>query len=319
VTEFETPFALLTRLKLWREETCQRLLTTLILDGPYPRCNTRSQPGRAGLVFLHGLYDLAFAGQWPGDDLIFVDEFELPPPTDEDRGGAPDYAVIWPDRLWLIELKTERGSHQATQIPMYYDLGRHHYPLLNLDLLYLTQPMDAPYAPADSRDRYAHIAWPDILPLLRVAWPDPNAPGQREVLDGLIGAIGTLHLKPAEWRATVTGVAVTAPPPKPMAVPMPSAEISEQTDAPRLDEAMRLVALTSEDGKQRAMAGVDLDGLLELRLALRHTLAASVEGSPLRLVLPWMWRWESGGPPLTTIGAETGRELRLSRYRTPRY
>jgi hypothetical protein len=38
---FETPAQLLARLRLGREEFCQRLLTSLILHGPYPRWNTK--------------------------------------------------------------------------------------------------------------------------------------------------------------------------------------------------------------------------------------------------------------------------------------
>ena len=97
--EFETPRALLGRLELGREEFCQRLLTTLILHAPYPRWNTRSVPGPAGLTFLRELYARSFGGDWPGDDLLFVDEFELPPRNEGEKGGAPDYAVLWPDRL----------------------------------------------------------------------------------------------------------------------------------------------------------------------------------------------------------------------------
>lgn len=37
MSAFEDPASLLGRLKLGREEYCQRLLTMLILDGPYPR------------------------------------------------------------------------------------------------------------------------------------------------------------------------------------------------------------------------------------------------------------------------------------------
>ncbi len=88
--EFENPQDLLRRLKLGREEYCQRLLTMLILEGPYPRWNSRSQPSAAGAEFLRALYERIFGGMWPGDDAVFVDEFELPPGNDAERGGAPD-------------------------------------------------------------------------------------------------------------------------------------------------------------------------------------------------------------------------------------
>jgi hypothetical protein len=65
--------------------------------------------------------------------------------------------------------------------------------------------------------------------------------------------------------------------------------------------------------------GVDLEDLLALRLDVHDALAGSPESSPQRHVLLWLWRWESTGRPLTRFGAETGRELRFSRYKTGRY
>jgi hypothetical protein len=82
-------------LSLGREEFCQRLLTTLILHAPYPRWNTRSIPSARGISFLRCVYEQTFGPPGPGDDLVFVDEFELRPRTDAERGGAPDYAVLW--------------------------------------------------------------------------------------------------------------------------------------------------------------------------------------------------------------------------------
>jgi hypothetical protein len=129
---YEPPRHLLGRLRLGREEFCQRLLTMLILDGPYPKWNSRSLPSPAGKRFLAGLHRLSFgAGDWPPDG-IFVDEFELPKRHDAEAGGAPDWAVLWPDRLWIVELKTERASHRAAQIPSYFELGRHHHPARRL-------------------------------------------------------------------------------------------------------------------------------------------------------------------------------------------
>jgi len=44
---------------------------------------------------------------------------------------------VWPDRL-LIELKTERGSHGAAQLPYDGDLALHHFPNRLIDLVYIT-------------------------------------------------------------------------------------------------------------------------------------------------------------------------------------
>ena len=88
--EFEAPERLLGRLKLGREEYCQRLLTMLIVHGPYPRWNTRTAPSPAGIAFLRSVYEANFHEPWPGDTTTFIDEFELPPRHDAEKGGAPD-------------------------------------------------------------------------------------------------------------------------------------------------------------------------------------------------------------------------------------
>ena len=121
----EHPEILLKRLRLGREEYCQRLLTMLILDGGYPRWNTHSTPGPEGRAFLAALDRLSFgapvdetdgAGN-AGDDLAdatFVDELDLPARPKDVRGCAPDYAVVTPSRLWLVELKTVRSRSDAS-------------------------------------------------------------------------------------------------------------------------------------------------------------------------------------------------------------
>jgi len=131
---YETPQQLASRLHLGREELCQRLLTVLILDAPYPRWNTRSSVSESGLAFLRELWAMSGFSAWPGDQVLFVDEFELPRRHEREKGAAPDYGVLWDDRVWMIELKTEVVSHRATQIPGYLDLAGHHYPDASVDL-----------------------------------------------------------------------------------------------------------------------------------------------------------------------------------------
>ena len=307
--EFETPSELLARLKLGREEYCQRLLTTLLLHGPYPRWNTRSMLAPEGVAFLRDLHELSFGTGWPGGEPTFIDEFELAPRTDDEKGGAPDYAVVWGDRLWLIELKTEKGSHRPTQIPGYFELAHHHHPGAAIDLTYVTPPMDAPYEPAGDRERYAHVTWGALPDLLRSHWPAPAAPGQQEVLDGLIGAIESLHLKPMEWRGPLGEVAEAA-------TRVEDGGAVEPPGAPSIDEVMELATATAEDRRQRAVdfLPAGLEDLLALRVAVRERLAASPPGSDLRRVMPWIWQATSMGGPLTSAGREVGMELRLSRY-----
>lgn len=301
--EFETPETLLGRLKLGREETIQRLLTSLILRGPYPRWNTRARPSSQGLEFLRAVYDLSIGAPWPGDDCTFVDEYELAPRHDAEKGGAPDWVVLWPDRIWIIELKTEKGSHRPAQVPSYFVLGRHHHPDCAVDLTYLTGPMDAPFATTEEWERYAHLTWAGVAPIIETVWTEPTDPGEREVVAGVLGCIEHLHLRPSEWRELIT---TAVPPAEPATTP--------------LDESLRLAALTAQDGEQRALDRYvgGLDELLALRLATRDTIAASSDDA-LRHVVPWLWRIESTGAPLTSAGAESGHELRFSRYSAPQY
>jgi hypothetical protein len=315
--ELETPARLLARLKLGREEYCQRLLTTLILDRPYPRWNSRLKPSPAGFSFLRAVYERSFGGRWPGNSAVFVDEFELPPRNDAERGGAPDYAVLWDDRLWLIELKTEKASHRAAQIPGYFELAHHHYPDTPIDLLYVTPPMDAPYVPEGSWGRYAHTTWADLVEPVRSSWPSGATPGRQDVIDGLMEGIDSLAVEHAAWRAARTlqndvqqdRVAVASGVAQVPAAPSP------------LEAALAAASLTGGDGRQRAVevTATDLDDLMSFRLSVRDALAASPNNSPLRHIMPWIWRKESTGAPLTIGGREHGMEVRLSRYKSPRY
>lgn len=281
----------------------------LVLEGPYPRWNSRSKPSATGVAFLRSVYEGCFDGPWPGDVVLFVDEFELPPRHDAERGGAPDYAVLWDDRVWLIELKTEKASHRHDQIPLYFDLAHYHYPSAAVDVLYVTPPMQAPYEAPAEWARYAHTTWAEVADLLSSSWAACDLPGQQEVRDGLLAALGALTVRPSEWRKTLLGT------------PEPVPEQASQDQRSPLDRALDAAAVTAGDGTQRAVeygAG-SLEDLLSLRLAVRNALASSAADSALRHVRPWIWRPESTGQPLTASGRELGMELRLSRYTAPQY
>lgn len=239
-------------------------------------------------------------------DAVFVDELELPTRSDLEKGGAPDWAVFWPGHVWLIELKTESASHRADQIPYYCELGAHHYPHDRLDITYLTPRFQYSYAPATAGDRFAHVSWDDVIPIVRSVWATPNSPRARAVVDGVCDTLGRLNEPASAWRASLAPLATA-----PAAAPEPSP----------LDRALELARTTAADGRQRALdlEVTSLDELLALRLATRDVLAASSADSPLRYVVPWLWRTQSGGRALTPAGARQGYELRLSRYRTDQY
>ncbi len=299
---YETPRELLARLKTGREESMQRLLTTLILDAPYPKWNSTSRPSPSGIEFLRSLRELSFVGGWEGDDLIFVDEYELRGRTDDERGGAPDYVVLWPNRIWIIELKTEVASHRAGQLPLYLELGHHYFPDASIDLTYLTPPCEKRPPETTSWSRYSHVTWQQVAPLIQSTWARPSSPEQGAVVAGLWEAVELLDQTPSEWRAHVLGDGLIESPPA----------------AP--DSQLVVVSSTASDGQQRAVEGAtgSLDDLMALRVELQELIAAQPAGSAERHVRPWIWRQvSSGGVPLSQQGSATGYELRVSRYQSP--
>ncbi len=300
---FETPDSLRARLKLGREEYCQRLLTSLIVGGPYPLWNKPSSPSRQGLSFLRGLWALSFREAWPGDDAVFIDEFELPPRVDTERGGSPDYAVTWPEELWLVELKTERASHRRGQIPLYLELCRYHHPTRRVCITYLTPPGDyGTVVLADESALYGHVIWSQVTKLIGDTWRSADG-DQRAVLEGLLVTLDRLDLPPKQWRVE-------------SAVERVAAGAEHLRDV--LAESLALARRTAEDGSQRALdwSAPSLSDLQALRLELRNRLAATTRESGLLRVRPWLWQWASSGQPMTSAGRQLGYELRLSRYRS---
>lgn len=315
---YEDPQLLLGRLRLGREEYAQRLLTSLILGGPYPRWNTRNTPSAAGVAFLQALDELCF-GQ-PGEPAeVFVDELDLPRRHEDEKGGAPDQAVLWDQRLWLIELKTEPASHRRNQLPSYFELGAHHFPAARLDITYLTPRMSVAAPDVVAPNRYAHVTWDAAADLVQLVWGGSERAGERAVTAMLLRVIATLGTPTSAWREVVVheepqpSVAAAVPPsPPPVQTPLPSPDT--------LDNAVAAALQTSGDSRQRAvdLEQDSLEALQDLRLQLRQRLCAEPNGSPLRHVMPWLWSADSsGGKPLTTSGAETGYELRVSRYKRP--
>jgi hypothetical protein len=305
VNTYEDPDELRVRLRLGREEFCQRLLTSLIVGGAYPRWNSRNAPSSHGARYLE-LLDAAAFGTIPREAPIFVDELDLPSRREDEKGCAPDQAAIWPDRLWMIELKTERGSHRRGQLTSYFVLGRHHFPGIAVDLLYLTPPMEIEHPDVPDGSQFAHLTWRDVRPMIDEVWGDSLDELERRIADRLIREIDGLTVPASQWRAAL-GTVRRAP------VPSTPVEPEEAATDP-VDAARALAVAVEADHKQRAVehrtSGVD--GMLELRLQVRDALASP--GSPAPHVRPWIWRWASAGQPLTAAGRETGYELRLSYY-----
>ena len=300
MTDLPDPWDVLRGSRRGREESVQQLLTMLIVEGTYPRWNTRSQPSPRGIEFLTALYGASFDAVPPGVD-VFVDEFDLPRRHNDDVAGSPDWAVIWPDRLWMIELKTEKSSHRPEQLPRYLAQGVHHHPGIPVDLTYLTGPLDKPAPPLLDGQRYRHVTWDDVLPILRQTWTtdDPRAASYVDAVEQILSGIPDSW---PMWRAE----RIDAP------VPARAATILD-------DDLLEVMNLTAEDGLQRA---VDVEvgspeTLDELRVRMREFVAAAPAGSPLKRITPWRWvEASSGGQALTEAGRRVGMEVRVSAARS---
>lgn len=287
--------------RLGREEYVQRLLAALVLGAPTTTWNARATPTARGAEFLQRLHAGSFE-KTPTADPIFVDEFELPSRHEDEKAGWPDHGVEWPDRLFLIELKTERRSHRKGQLAHYGDLAHHHHPDRPIDLLYVTPTMrvSGPVGlPASVT--YAHQSWTEVAPLVTDVWTTSDVEWEPVVARQL-----------AQW---IEAFEAGQPLPSREAAPPP-----EPTDL--LKTGLRLAAETQRDGTQRAVEAADLtpEDLESLRLRLRDELlaGANVNGIEVTHVRPWLWRAEtSGGTALTASGTRTGYELRISKYVSP--
>lgn len=311
---WEPPGDLWRRLKLGREEFLQRVLTTLIVGGDPPPWNEPRPPSPQGLRFLGLLDELAHGGELTPDGPpdAFVDEYLLPKLEEPAQNGWPDWCVLWADRVWVIELKTERGSHRSDQLPYYLRLASAAHPQRRVDLTYITGPLEKAAPAITDGQRYSHQQWRQVLPIVERVWGgDPD-----QAVVAYVSAVRTVvdnltNLRPSEQRARITG--------EPMEVAAKATpDIVEEPHQESLDGSLvALARATAVDGKQRGVGADSPRDLERLREAARAEIGALAPDDPTRLVLPWLWDIRtSGGQSLTPEGAEFGYELRFSRYKT---
>jgi len=286
---WESPTALWGRLKLGREEYLQRLLSTLILDGHAPLWNTPRSPGAAGRRFFQ-LLDEAVHGPHvrAGSSLsvgVFIDEYLLPKLEEGAANGWPDWAVLSDDRVWIIELKTEAGSHRADQLPYYLRLAAAAHPESNLDLTYITGPLTKPALALLKGQRYSHLTWQEVLPLVDRAWGDDQRAEVQAYVEMVTTVVSNLSLlKPTEQRQVVLG----SPRAEPIHV-TGEGRISERTTGLSTTEPPVLLDLaraTAADGRQRGIGAQNPESLEALRDRALAEIGSLPRDDAIRFVLP---------------------------------
>jgi hypothetical protein len=330
---WESPQSLWRRLKLGREEYLQRLMTTLIVGGDPPRWNTPSAPDGDGRRFLKLLDDLAYGDaphrDGPAEANAFVDEYLLPKLVDSAQNGWPDWAVLWRERAWIIELKTEAGSHRDEQLPYYLQLAAAAHPGCRVDLTYITGPLSKSPPEVSEGQRYAHLTWAQVLPLVDAVWGADPRPDVIAYFDAVRTVIENLTiLRPSEQREEVlrqvptsgerlTSRQVPMEPAGATAEVLVSAPHAGPRGTPAADDLLGLARATADDDQQRGIGATSPTQLETLRDAVRELIAALPAEDHTRFVLPWLWRaGRTDGKALTPEGQEFGYELRLSRYKT---
>jgi hypothetical protein len=262
------------------------MLTSLILGQPYPKWNTFNEPSPKGTTFLQRLHRKSY-GTILDDSINFVDEFDLPSINGEVAGGAPDYAILTSNTLWIIELKTEAGSHRKEQLPYYARLAAYHYSNHNIEILYLTGPMKWQKEIQDVDFPFRHLFWSEVIKLIDQTWANSQNEPERLLASAIKREISGLDA--------------------------PSNLFRENARAIR--DAIKAAKFVQKTGNQAGIEATSggIEDLNILRVRINDALARQKD---LKNVRPWIWKDStSGGSPLTSLGKDVGYELRLSRYK----
>lgn len=301
-----------------REEFVEYLLACLILGDEPPGQNRPSRPSERGAHLLANLARCSFDQNWPGDP-EFSWEFRLPA-IDGYKEGWVDLAVRYPDALYLIELKTERGALQVGQTERYLQLGRHHYPALSVVILFVTpEPVEPGLYHGEASDDFANMTWLEVGAEVDLVWADCPDRAERAFAETLTGY---LTAAVAEWGMPRAGRSVprTAPAPK-FSASLPSQPFTPDPNQgpPSLDEALLLAEQVQATTKTLKLAYEYGWSSENHARAFREAVNAELGAADLPNVEVWLWRGKETtmGDEWTPTGGRCGFEVRLSHHKRP--
>jgi hypothetical protein len=153
-------------IKSGREAYVEMLLASLIVGTRPPKMNKPFSPSQMGIRILQEIDAKSFGIlQWT-EDPKFVWELCLVKRPQDQENRWPDLAVLWPNRILLLELKVERGSIRKEQVEDYIDLAQYHYPSRQIDLILITtDPVErVPRIPENAR--YKNLTWKEVAQII---------------------------------------------------------------------------------------------------------------------------------------------------------
>jgi len=284
------------------ESWAHYMLSSILAGRRPPGWNQPHRPSPTGTEAIRSVDEMLFNEYRPDVPDIYW-EYRLTKRPQDKQNGWPDIGLVWPDRIILVELKTDPGSIRDGQLDWYTKLAATNYPSRQIDLLSITRdPVPDPPPEMATEARYANLTWKDLA----------------QVFDGLRGIAEPVDQSMIDRYMEMLDELGLLSPGQPDSQRGPSGR-SESTgrmpsDAEWLDEAIRLATATATDQVPRAL-NQEFGSWGQLGQAADRVRDA-LDGEPAgRRVQVWRWREASSGRAMTDAGTRVGSEMRFSPLR----
>lgn len=308
------PNVIAERLRLWkqgRDAFVHRILTLLFIGRSPDPWNLPCRLSLNGARFLRLIDEVLFGEEWETPEEFYW-EYKLPKRPDDKETGWPDFAALWTDRVLMIELRTEVGTHRDAQVEWYLQLAAHNYQGRAVDLIYVTpEPTSGRRMNLPDLGRVRNCSWIEMAKIIEVAWG--KLPGE-EAANAMVFAhylqgIGRVNEAPAS--VVPLGTKTRKKQLGEMLGP-----VEEPLDEDTWEQIVETIYTVADDGEERALELPLLaqESAKELRRRIRADVDTSDDLRDVAANLElWIWHESQGGEALSEAGLESGCEIRLSK------